>query len=994
MSAPFTGGRLRLLPMIVGAMMVILALVAPSALASFGFASDPDAPSVVVSNSANPSQPTEANPNDLATQAGSHPFDMTTSFKLNLDPKNNTTGEYYAKDISVDLPSGFAGSIVSVPQCPISNLSVSTQGVSPPGCPTSSQVGVAEVLLGTGGYGAQGIVPVYNLVPSDGGTAEMAFHVVQVVQPIFVTARTDGDYGLVAQTTNISEYVPFAGLRITLWGVPADPRHDAERFLPEKGAACPVLNACEFRDHPGNAKGEPLSDSAPPTAFLTNPTKCGPGSEYDAKFIGDSWQRPGLFEPLDRRPLLSDPNWSTVTTSMYPAGVTGCNKLSFNPSLKVTPDTTEADSPSGYGVDLHVPQSIAPNDLVTPALDNAVATLPQGLAISPGAADGLQACTDNGAEPPGSPGNEIGLGSDAQPTCPHASQVGTVEVTTPVLPDVLRGEVYLSSEHSGNTYAVFVVIRGDGLLVKLKSTVVANPVTGQLTASFLNNPQFPFTDFVLHFYGGPRAVFVNPSACGPATTTMDLTPWSASPGGTGDATPSSTFGVSFDGLGGACPFPQPFAPSFTAGTTSIQAGGYSPFSATFSRNDADQRIDHVQVKTPVGLLGTLANVPLCGEPQASEGTCSSASQIGHVTVGVGSGAAPLYLPIPGQPPNPVYLTGPYKGAPFGMSFVIPAIAGPYNLGTVVVRAAINVDPNTAALTITSDPLPTIIDGIPIQVKTVNVLIDRPGFVFNPTNCGRMSIGGSVTSREGSTASFGSPFQVTGCGDLGFKPTFKVSTSGKTSKARGASLDARVSFPKGALGTQANIAKVKVDLPKQLPSRLTTLQKACTAATFETNPGACPAASVIGVVKAVTPTLPTTLTGPVYFVSHGGAAFPDLVIVLQGDGVRVDLTAATFISKAGITSSTFKTVPDVPVSSFELYLPEGPYSALTANGRNLCRSKLVMPTAFTAQNGLTMRQSTRIAVTGCPKAKATKAHKARNARKARNASPHNGNRRNA
>jgi hypothetical protein len=352
-----------------------------------------------------------------------------------------------------------------------------------------------------------------------------------------------------------------------------------------------------------------------------------------------------------------------------------------------------------------------------------------------------------------------------------------------------------------------------------------------------------------------------------------------------------------------------------------------------------------------------------------------------VTVGVGSGAAPLYLPVPGQPQQPVFLTGPYKGAPFGLSFVIPAIAGPYNLGTVVVRAAINVDPNTAALTVTSDPLPTIIDGIPIQVKTVNVLIDRPGFVFNPTNCSQMSIGGSVTSREGSTASFSSPFQVTGCGDLGFKPGFKVSTSGKTSKAKGASLDARVSFPKGALGTQANIAKVKVDLPKQLPSRLTTLQKACTAATFEANPGSCPAASVIGVVKAITPTLPTTLTGPVYFVSHGGEAFPSLVIVLQGDGVRVDLTAATFISKAGITSSTFKTIPDVPVSSFELYLPEGPYSALTANGRNLCRSKLVMPTVFTAQNGDVIHQSTPIAVTGCPKAKAKKARKARRARKA-------------
>jgi hypothetical protein len=946
-----------------------------AALASFGFAGGAEAPSVVVSNSANPGQPSEANPNDLDSQAGSHPFDMTTNFKLNLDPEGNVVSEDYTRDISVDFPSGFAGSIVSVPQCRITDIEFGHSG-----CPTGSQVGVAEVFFGLGGYLPLEMVPVYNMVPSDGGLAELAFHVLAIVQPILVSARTDGDYGLVSQTTNISQIEPFAGLRITLWGVPADPRHDTQRFLPENGVATTGFGTPE---PPGNAKGEPLSDSAPPTAFLTNPTKCGPGSEYDAKFIGDSWRHPGLFERFDGRPLLSDPNWQVVSTSMYPAGVTGCNKLGFNPSLKVTPDTTEADSPSGYGVDLHVPQSIAPKDFATPALDNAVATLPQGLAINPGAADGLQACTDNGAEPPGSPGNEIGLGSAAQPACPHASQLGAVELTTPALPDVLHGEAYLSSDHSNNNYAVFVVIRGDGLLVKLKATVVANPVTGQLTTSFLNNPELPFTDFVLHFYGGPRAVFVNPSVCGPATTSIDLTPWSAGPGGTGDATPLSTFGVSFDGLSGACPFPVPFNASFTAGTTSIQAGGYSPFTATFSRNDADQRVDHVQVKTAPGLLGTLANVPLCGESQASQGTCSAASQIGHVTVGVGSGAAPLYLPIPGRPPNPVFLTGPYKGAPFGLSFVIPAIAGPYNLGTVVVRAAINVDPHTAALTVTSDPLPTIIDGIPIQVKTVNVLIDRPDFVFNPTNCRPLSIGGSMTSREGSTASFSSPFQVTGCGDLAFKPTFKVSTSGRTSKARGASLDARVSFPRGALGTQANIAKVKVALPKQLPSRLTTLQKACPAATFDANPGGCPAASVIGVVRALTPTLPTILTGPVYFVSHGGAAFPDLVIVLQGDGVRVDLTAATFISKAGITSSTFKTIPDVPVSSFELYLPEGPFSALTAN-RNLCTSKLVMPTVFTSQNGLTMRQSTRIAVTGCPKAtKASKARKARRARKSGN-----------
>jgi hypothetical protein len=944
---------------------------ASSALASFGFvASGENAPSIVVSNSADPNEPAVANPNDLDTQAGSHPFDMTTSFRMNLDPEGNTIDEYYTKDISVNLPSGFAGSIVSVPECPMYDLV--ENGV---GCPTSSQVGVAKVAYGIGGYQyLQGYVPVYNMLPSDGGTAELAFHALTVAQPIIVTPRTDGDYGLVSQTTNITEFLQFAGLTITLWGVPADPRHDAERFLPKNGT--PSLAPSK----PGNENGEPLPDSAPETAFLTNPTKCGSADEYDATFIGDSWVDPGAFNPFDRRPEVSAPGWVTAATSMFPAGVTGCDKMSFNPSLSVSPDTSQADSPSGYSIGLHVPQSTAPHDLATPALKNAVATLPQGLAISPGAADGLQACTDNSAEPPGSAGNQIGLGTDAQPTCPHASQVGTVELRTPLLPDLFTGEIYLSSEHSGDTYGVFIVIRGDGLLVKLHSTVLANPVTGQLTATFANTPELPFSDFVLHFYGGPRAVFVNPASCGPATTTTDLTPWAGGPGGLGDATPSSTFGVSFDGLGAACPVPQPFAPSFTAGTTSIQAGGYSPLSVTFSRPDADQEVDHVQVTTPPGLLGTLSNVPLCPEPQASEGTCSSGSQIGHVIVGVGSGAAPLYLPEAGQPANPVYLTGPYKGAPFGLTFVIPAIAGPYNLGNVIVRAAINVNPTTAALIVTSDPLPTIIDGIPIQVKTVNVTIDREHFIFNPTNCSPHSIGGSVTSLQGSTAGLSSSFQVTGCGDLAFKPEFKVSTSGHTSRADGASIDAKLSFPEGALGTQANFAKVKVDLPKQLPSRLSTLQKACPAAIFEADPAKCPPGSVIGIVKALTPVLPVSLSGPVYFVSHAGLEFPDLVVVLQGDGVRVDLTGSTFISKTGITSTTFKTVPDVPVNTFELYLPEGPNSALAAN-KNLCESKLVMPTAFEAQNGMVIHQSTPITVTGCGTSKAKKAAKAHKARTA-------------
>jgi hypothetical protein len=958
-------------------MLAMLVFVSPAAAASFGVQSEGgEAFSVVVSNSAIPDPLPEAkgmmvaNPNDLDAQAGSHPYDVTQSFFLKRNAQGELPSELLAKDISVNLPPGVSGSITSVPQCPMSDLA--TEGV---GCPTSSQVGVVTVFFiqESGGERFGVLEPVYNMVPADGGTAELSFPVGPIAQPIIITARTDGNFGLTAQTRNISESLRFDGLTLTLWGVPADPRHDSERFTPKKGAV-----GINGHPEPGGPNGEPLPDSAPLTGYFTNPSQCS-GLVY-ATIDADSWVNPGPFA-ADGRPELNGPNWTTASTAMYPDGVTGCDRLRFNPSIEVTPDTAKADSPSGYSVALRVPQSTNPNDLVSSALKDATATLPQGLAINPGVADGLQACTDNLNEPPGSPGNEIGLTSNepvtfasVEPTCPTASQVGTTELKTPVLPEPLVGQIYLSADHTGDEYTTFFVIRGEGLLVKLKSVVTANPVTGQLTARFTNNPQQPFSEFLIHFYGGPRAVFVNPERCGPATTTTDLTPWAAGPGGLGDATPSSTFGVSFDGFGALCPEPQPFAPSFAAGTTSIQAGGFSPLTTVFSRPDEDQKVDHVQLTAPPGLLGTLRSVSLCPEPQASEGDCPESSLIGHTIVGVGSGAAALYLPVPGQPPNPVYVTGPYHGAPYGLTFVVPAVAGPYNLGKVVVRAAITVNPQTAALTVTSDPLPTILDGVPVQVKSVDVVIDRANFMFNPTDCEPQSISGSVTSLQGTTTTLSSPFQVTGCGDLKFKPEFKVSTSGHTSRADGASIDARLSFPAGALGHQANIAQVKVELPKQLPSRLATLQKACTAQVFEANPANCPAASVIGITKASTPVLTQALSGPVYFVSHGGEAFPSLVVVLQGGGVRVDLTGSTFISKAGITSTTFKTIPDVPVESFELYLPEGPYSALAAHG-DLCKSSLVMPTTFTAQNGIVLHQKTPIAVTGC-KAKANASRRAR------------------
>src|SRR6185437_7332109 len=408
------------------------------------------------------------------------------------------------------------------------------------------------------------------------------------------------------------------------------------------------------------------------------------------------------------------------------------------------------------------------------------------------------------------------------------------------------------------------------------------------------------------------------------------------------------------------------APSFTAGSTNLQSGAYTSFVASFQRSDKDQELAGLTVTLPPGLLANLNGVPLCGDADASAGRCPESTQVGTVLAGAGPGPNPLFVS------GKAYLTGPYNG------------------GTVIVRQSIRIDPLTAQAIDVSDPFPTIIEGIPLRLRRVDVRLERPGFTFNPTNCSKLGFSGTVSGTQlgsptrldgsigyatqpGSTSGFTTPFQVTNCTTLAFKPVFKVSTQGRTSRANGASLSVKLSYPKAVFGSQANIKSVKVDLPKQLPSRLSTLQKACPDSVFNQDPGACPAASRVGTASATTPILQATLTGPAYFVSHGGAKFPELIIVLQGQGIVVDLHGETFISKTGITSSTFRQVPDVPIGVFTLNLPEGANSALAAPS-NLCKTTLKMPTAFTAQNGAVIKQSTPIGVTGCAKKKAKRAHK--------------------
>jgi hypothetical protein len=479
--------------------------------------------------------------------------------------------------------------------------------------------------------------------------------------------------------------------------------------------------------------------------------------------------------------------------------------------------------------------------------------------------------------------------------------------------------------------------------------VELDPTTGQIKTTVENAPQLPFSNLHIALKDGPRAALSNPVRCGAYTTQAVLASWSGA-----SVTTSSPFTVSRDGHGAPCP-PASFAPSFAAGTTNPVAGAYSPFALSFSRSDTEPELGGLEATLAPGLVAKLAGVARCGDGEASAGQCPEASRIGSVTVASGAGSEPYVLK------GSIYLTGPYNGGPFGEAVVVPAVAGPFDLGNVVVRGSIRVNPTTGQATVVSDPFPRYVNetGIPTDVRRVDVMVDRPDFTLNPTNCSALSVNGTLTSTEGMTANVASRFQAAECRSLGFHPAFTASTQGRTSRREGASLSVKVGFHAG----QANIAKVKVSLPKALPSRLDTLKLACRDTVFAANPAACPAASRVGTAVAKTPILASALTGPAYIVSHGGAAFPDLEIVLQGEGVTLVLDGHTDI-KNNITTSTFNTVPDVPVSAFELKLPEGVHSVLGAPGGSLCGKTLVMPTTLTGQNGAVLRQSTRIKVTGC------------------------------
>lgn len=880
---------------------------------------------------------------DTDTQAASHPYELTASLAYNVSARESKPPEAplanaAPKDLEVAFPPGLIGNTNAVPQCS-QQAFLEGEGLS---CPLDTQVGTVKPFF----YGAShsAVYPVYNLVPPAGAPAELGFSVAGIGHiPLFfhVRIRGNGEYGLTASLNGIPEAGPLQGAILTLWGVPADGDHDLEREgtfgqgRQQDGELCKPR--VEFEEEVEMRHSCPSGIAARP--FLTLPSSCQAGPSAVAS--GDSWESP---EPEPR---------ATLAEAALSA-LTGCEQLSFTPTLAFAPETTQAGAPSGYTIGVHVPQNEDPTALATPDLRSAVVRLPAGVVVSPSVANGLQGCSEA----------QFQLRSLTAASCPARSQIGTVKIATPLLSRPLEGQVFLgepqcapctpADAQQGRLVRLFVQAQGSGVTVKLAGSGSIDQSTGQLTVTFDQSPQLPFEQLTLTLDGGANAPLANPSTCGvPLSASSQLTPYSSE-------TPAEPASEAFTVSG--CPPPQ-FQPSFLAGTTNNQAGAFSPLTVTFSRTDDDEDLEDVTVQLPPGLLGMLAKVPLCAEAQARAGACGPQSEIGSVTVGAGPGADPVFLA------GHVYLTGPYEGAPFGLSIVVPAVAGPFDLGTIDVGARIDVDPRNAALTISSDPLPRQLDGIPLQIQTVNLDIDRAGFIFNPTDCRALGIQGTLQSSDGAVASLSSAFQAANCATLPFKPRLSGLAHAHTGKANGAYLHMRLESASG----QANIAGVKIDVPKQLPVRLTTLQHACLAAVLEADPAGCPAASVVGSVTVITPVLRHALVGPVYLVSHGGASPPGLELVLQGEGATVDIAGHTTI-KHGVISAAFSSLPDVPISTLGLVLGAGPHSLLAANlparaHGSLCGQSLAMATAITGQNGAVLKQTTRLGILGCPKRKA-------------------------
>jgi len=945
--------------------------------------------------------------------AGSHPFQLTSTFDLNqayeLEFGLKSDGFFpsapaLTRNLAFKLPAGMIGDVNAVPTCSDASFGAQGEG-NTNACKNDTAVGVASVEINNpgqvGNYVTTWVVPVFNLAPAPGEPARFGFTVAHVPVVLDTAVRTGEDYGVTVSVHNASQAVEVLGSKVTFWGIPGDKRHDISR-----GQACFFWGSTEYKtvEEPCN---KTLKEPSPPP-FLTLPTTC---QSLNSPVSGVAWNGDPLTGAGETEGLI--PNESPTTLGE-------CLGLPFSPSIEVTPESKEASTPAGLAVKVSVPQESTLESSYAGKAEADVSStkleLPVGIQTSAGAANGLLTCsveeagfdganTDTGATLQGELGAQ--MFTPAAASCPEAAKIGSVDIRSPDLKEDLIGGVYLAQQDT-NPFASPLVLyiiaeeKTSKVLVKLAGEVQINPANGQLTSDFRNTPQDPFETLTLHLWNGPRASQATPAFCGNYNSKATFTT-SSNPETT--VTQEPRFEITSGPGGTPCPGATlPFKPGFEAGSTNPQGGEYSPFTLTINKPDGQQQLQSITAQLPPGLAAKIAAVTPCAATAAIEALpmpdpnpppCGPESLIGHTTTESGLGSEPFVLQ------GSLYLTKGVDGAPFGLLASTKAEAGPFDLGWVNILSTITVNEETAAVTTkTITPIPQILDGVPVQLKAINVTVERPGnapFQFNPTNCSAASVTGSLGAWEGGSEALSYPFDTSNCASLGFKPDFKAYTEGHTSKEGGASLRVRINYPPGAY---ANIAKSVTFLPYDLPSRLKpTIQHACPD--YDFNPNAlqqCDPLSLVGHAIVHTPVFKNPLEGPAYLVSHANRSFPDVDIILTEpeSGVKIVLDGHTDI-KNGITKTSFENVPDAPVETFELILPEGPHSALAANG-NLCDEtktttttkhvtrkvkgktehvtvkvkttvpeKLVLPTTLTAQNGAVIEQPTPIVVEGCPKA---------------------------
>jgi hypothetical protein len=891
-------------------------------------------------------------------QAGAHPFAVVNEFKFDAvaDPTEPSTkitaGASPRTAYSLEYP-GLIGDPFAVPQCTQEEFFSLERFFFH--CFDEAQVGLAEITV-KGPSGGNEVMKsaLYNLVPSRGVPAEFGFWAFIVPVKLTAELRSDGDYGITVKADNIDETLNIIGVRITFWGVPGDKAHDSERggfFVGESNFGCSSEGATP-----------PCTYHGSPKAFLTTPVDCAHGP-METKVFGESWDS----ETDDETVLSHDDEGN-------PTGMQGCDRVPFEPSIEAQPTSRTAEAPTGLRLALEIPDDGIrnPKSLAQSTLKKAVVTLPEGVTLNPSAGEGLGSCT------PADFKRETLLAEPGD-GCPNESKIGSVRIDTPLLDVPVEGSLYIAKPDDPATgtpgaenpfdslLSLYIVARAPSrsIIVRAQGKVEPDPKTGQLVTTFDNLPPVAFSKFTLNFREGARAPLATPAACGTYSIGAELTPWSAM--GKDDLIKLEyPFEIS-SGVGdGACAGggKPPWKPGLRAGTLSNSAGTYSPFNLRFTRNDGEQEFTNFSIKLPPGVIGKLAGIPFCpdaaidvarqksGAEEIANPSCPVSSEVGSTLVGAGVGSILTY--VPGR----LYLAGPYNGSALSIMAITAAKVGPFDLGTVVIREALKINPETAEVFVDptgSDPIPHIIDGVVVHARDIRVYVDRPNFVLNPTDCAPTSTASTLLGSGSDFASVmddepytvTSPFQAADCASLGFKPKLNLQLLGGTKRGDNPKLRATLTARKG----DANIGRAQVTLPHSEFLDNEHIKTICTRVQFAAGdvPGEkCPAASVYGYARAFTPLLDEPIEGPV-FLRSSSHPLPDLVAALHSDRINVNLQGRIDSFGEGRIRTTFEGVPDAPVTKFVLTM-QGGKKGLLINSTNICKGKRKAIVAFNGQNG--------------------------------------------